>query len=291
MSFVHLHVHSQYSFLDGASSLDRLLGKAKTLSMPALALTDHNRLTGVIKFYEKAKALGIKPIIGAEVTLEGGYHLTLLCKDKKGYSNLCRLLTESHLTCKGKEPAATRDMLARFNDGLIALSGCNKGELPASIAKGKTKTVKETADFYREIYGADFFIELIRYPSRKASSRSYRLARFALEQGIPVVATNNVHYAETEEYRIKELLNAIDQNVPVSRLSGYRTVEQYLKSPEEMRELFKGIPEAIDMTGKIASRCNLKLGIGELHFPGFDVPEGETDYSYLSRIARAGALR
>jgi error-prone DNA polymerase len=291
MSFIHLHVHSQYSFLDGASSLDRLLGKAKALSMPTLALTDHDRLTGAVKFYKKARALGIKPIIGAEVTLEGGYHLTLLCKDKKGYSNLCRLLTEAHLANKGKEPVADREMLSRFRKGLIALSGCNKGELPVSIAKGETETAKEAADFYRETYGADFFIELIRYPSREGLSQSYRLAHFAHEYGIPVVATNNVHYAETEEYRIKELLNAIDQNVPVSLLSGYRTVEQYLKSTEEMTRLFNDIPEAIVMTENIASRCNLELGIGELHFPKFDVPVGEIDYSYLSKIAQAGALR
>jgi error-prone DNA polymerase len=291
MSFVHLHVHSQYSFLDGSSSLDSLLEKAKAFSMPAMALTDHDRLSGAVKFYEKARTLGMKPIIGAEVTIEGGYHLTLLCKDKKGYSNLCRLLTEAHLTRKGKEPAATRDMLARFHKGLIALSGCSKGELPVSIAKGKTEIAREAADFYRETYGADFFIELIRYPSREGTCQSYILARFAREQGIPVVATNNVHYAETEEYRIKELLNSIDKNVPVSQLSGYRTMEQYLKSSEEMRRLFKDIPEAVDITGNIASRCNLELGIGELHFPGFAVPEGETDYSYLSRIARTGALR
>jgi len=112
MNFVHLHVHSHYSFLDGASSLDRLLEKAKELNMSAMALTDHDRLTGAVKFYEKARALGIKPIIGAEVTLEGGYHLTLICKDRKGYSNLCRLLTEAHLNGENKEPAATRNMLA-----------------------------------------------------------------------------------------------------------------------------------------------------------------------------------
>lgn len=291
MNFVHLHVHSHYSFLDGASSLDRLLEKAKELNMSAMALTDHDRLTGAVKFYEKARALGIKPIIGAEVTLEGGYHLTLICKDRKGYSNLCRLLTEAHLNGGNKEPAATRNMLARFHDGLIALSGCSKGELPVSIARGESETAIETADFYRETYGADFFVELIRYPSRETSSQSYRLTRFAREQNVPVVATNNVHYAETEEYRIKELLNAIDCNVPVSRLSGYRTVEQYLKSPKEMIELFKDVPEAVEITEDIVSRCNLELGIDELHFPKFDVSEGETDYGCLSKIARAGALR
>jgi len=291
MSFIHLHVHSQYSLLDGASSLDRLLEKAKALEMPALAITDHNRLTGAIRFYEKALTLGIKPIIGAEIDLEGGYHLTLLCKDKSGYSNLCRLLTEAHLTNRGKQPAATKQMLGKFHDGLIALSGCSRGELSVLIEKGKTELVKAAAYFYREVYGEDFLAELIRHPSREGISGSYRLVSFAKEEGIPIVATNNVHYVEMEEYRIKELLNAIDQNIPVSQSQGCRTVEQYLKSPQEMTKLFRNLPEAIAMTEEIASRCNLELEIGKLHFPKFDIPEGEPDYSYLSKIARAGVMR
>lgn len=291
MSFIHLHVHSQYSFLDGASSLDRLLEKAKTLDMPALAITDHNRLTGALRFYEKAKALGIKPIIGAEIDLEGGYHLTLLCKDRKGYSNLCRLLTEAHLDNRGKRPRATKEMLAKFSAGLVALSGCSKSELPVLIGEGKTELAKQAADFYRDVYGEDFFVELIRYPSRDGMSGSYRLISFAREEGIPLVATNNVHYAEMEEYRVKELLNAIDQNIQVSQLQVHRTVEQYLKSHKEMTVLFRDLPEAISMTEEIASRCNLELETGKLHFPKFDIPKGETEYSYLTKIAQAGALR
>ncbi|MFC2036141.1 DNA polymerase III subunit alpha [Chloroflexota bacterium] len=291
MGFIHLHVHSQYSFLDGASSLNRLLEEAVALDMPALAITDHDRLTGAIKFYEKAKALGIKPIIGAEVTLDGGYHLTLLCKDRKGYSNLCRLLTEAHLNNKARKQAASKDMLAKFHDGLIALSGCNKGELPVLISKGNIEMVKRAADFYNDTYGDDFFIELIRYPSREGMLGNYSLADFAQEWGIPIVATNNVHYSKMREYRIKELLNAIDQNIPVCQLSWYRTVEQYLKSSKEMAQLFGDLPEATAMTEEIASRCNLVLDIGKLHFPRFDVPEGETDHNYLSQIAREGVLR
>jgi error-prone DNA polymerase len=291
MGFVHLHVHSQYSLLDGASSLDRLLEKAKVLGMPALALTDHNRLTGAIKFYEKAKAIGIKPIIGAEIDLEGGYHLTLLCRDMKGYSNLCRLLTEAHLSNRHKQPAATKEMLGKFHDGLIALSGCSRGEIPVLIEKGKAEQAKEAARFYREVFLDDFLVEIVHHPLREGMSGSRRLAGFAGEEEIPVVATNNVHYAEMEEYRVKELLNAIDRNTPVSRLQGCRTVEQYLKSADEMSRLFQDLPEAVAMTEEIASKCNLELELGKLHFPRFDVPEGETEYSYLAKIARAGALR
>ena len=290
MSFIHLHVHSQYSFLDGASSLDRLLEKAKELDMPALALTDHNRLTGAIRFYDKARASGIKPIIGAEIDLEDGYHLTLLCKDRKGYPNLCRLLTEAHLSNHGSQCRTSKEMLHKFSNGLIALSGCSKGELPVLIEKGKPEQAKKAASFYRGVFGKDFFMELIRHPSREGMSGSRRLSNFAREEGIPLVATNNVHYAEMKEYKVKELLNAIDQHIPVSQLKGYRTVEQYLKSSKEMARLFNDLPEAISMTEEIASRCNLELEIGKPRFPRFNIPQGETDYSYLSKLAQKGAL-
>ncbi len=288
MSFVHLHVHSQYSFLDGASSLDKLLDKAVALGMPALALTDHNRLTGAIRFYDKARSLGIKPIIGAEIDLEDGYHLTLLCKDMRGYSNLCRLLTQAHLSNQGRPPGVTKETLGKFGTGLVVLSGCSKGEIPTLIKKGNIEEAKKAACYYREIFDNDFFVELIRYPSREAMRDSYGLANLAGEEGIPTVATNNVHYAEVEEYKVKEMINAIDQNIPVSQLRGYRTVEQYLKSPGEMAGLFKDCPEAMDMTEEIASRCNLELELGKPRFPRFDLPEGESDYSYLSKIALVG---
>jgi len=291
MGFVHLHVHSQYSFLDGASSLDKLLDKAAAFKMSVLSLTDHNRLTGAIRFYDRAKAKGIKPIVGAEIDLEGGHHLTLLCKNAEGYSNLCRLLTQAHLSNQDRKPKATRDVLLNHGSGLIALSGCSKGEIPTLLSRGKRERAREAAYFYREVFGEDFFIELIRYPSRYAMIDSYRLADFAKDEGLPVVATNNVHYSEVKEYRIKELLNAIDKNIPVYELKGSRTVEQYLKSRKEMAKLFRDLPEALDNTEEIASRCNLELDLGKPRFPKFDIPEGESDYSYLSGLASAGASR
>ena len=289
MNFVHLHVHSQYSFLDGASTLDKLLGRAKALGMSTLALTDHNRLTGAIRFYEKARSLGIKPIIGAEVSIEGGYHLTLLCKDMTGYSNLCRLLTEAYLSNKGRDPRVTKDMLREYSGGQISLSGCDKGEIPTLLREGKAELAREAASFYKEVFGDDFFIELTRYPSREIERDSNRLANFAEEEGLPMVCTNDVHYAEMEEYRLKELLNAIDLNKPVYVLKDRRTVEQYLKSKDEMANLFVDLPEAVAMTEEIASRCNLDLELGKPRFPKFDVPEGETDYVYLSKLACEGA--
>jgi error-prone DNA polymerase len=291
MGFIHLHVHSQYSFLDGASSLDELLEKTKLLGMSALAITDHNRLTGAIRFYDKAKAIGIKPIIGAEIDLEGGYHLILLCKDADGYSNLCRLLTQSNLTNRNNSPEASRDALIKYSSGLIALSGCDKGEIPTLLNMNMLDKAKEVASFYKDIFGKNFFLEFIRYPSRYRYSKSYQLASFAKDYNLPVVATNNVHYTEMKQYRIKELLNAIDQNIPVSQLGGYRTVEQYLKSQKEMTKLFSEIPEVIDNTEEIASMCNLELELGKPRFPKFDVPEGETNFSYLYKLVLAGANR
>ncbi|MFC1963143.1 DNA polymerase III subunit alpha [Chloroflexota bacterium] len=289
MGFIHLHVHSHYSFLDGASSLDELVDKAVSFKMSALALTDHNRLTGAIRFYEKAKAEGIKPIIGAEINLRGGHHLTLLCKNSEGYSNLCRLLTQAHLSNQNGKPETSGEMLRDYSAGLIALSGCSKGEIPTLLSKTKRDQAKKAASFYREVFGNDFFIELARFPSRGRFSDGYLLSSFAEEEGLPVVATNNVHYAQLERYRIKELLNAIDQNTPVSQLKCFRTAEQYLKSHKEMMKLFGDLPEAINNTEEIASRCNLELELGKPRFPKFDIPAGKTDYSYIGELAFAGA--
>jgi DNA polymerase III alpha subunit len=229
MGFVHLHVHSQYSFLDGASSIDNLLQKAIALDMPALAITDHNRLTGAIRFYVKAKELGIKPIIGAEIDLEGGYHLTLLCKDAEGYSNLCQLITKAHLSNRNSKPKAIKKMLQEHHEGLIALSGCDKGEIPTLISEGNTKKAHVAASAYRDMFGEDFYIELIRYRSREWNPILHTLSSFASEESIPTVATNNVHYADFDDYKVKELLNAIQKNTPVYNLSGARTSDQYLR--------------------------------------------------------------
>lgn len=285
MGFIHLHVHSQYSFLDGASSLDNLLSTACELKMPAMALTDHNCLTGAVRFYEKAKRSGIKPIIGAEINFDRKSHLTLMCKDREGYSNLCRLLTEAHLSNKGQVPFVSKESLSKFSGGLVVLSGCYKGELPSLVMNGRIEEARIAGRYYCELFGNDFYIELSRYPCREGMSPSYALANFAKGINTPVVATNNVHYCKAGEYKIKELLNAIDRNIPVSQLGGYRTVEQYLKSTKEMERLFRDIPEAIETTEEIASKCNLELNIGKLHFPRYDVPQGETDYSYLSKLA------
>jgi error-prone DNA polymerase len=289
MSFIHLHVHSQYSFLDGASTVDSLLEKTARLEMPALAITDHNRLTGAVRFYDRARKLGIKPIIGAEIDIEGGYHLTLLCKDRKGYANLCRMLTEAHLAHRNGRPAVSKETLHRFHSGLIALSGCSKGEIYTLTARRENDRALEALYFYRSVFDDDFFVEIMRHPSTAGTAVNRKLVDLARQHCIPVVATNNVHYAEIEEYRIKELLNAVDRIVPVAQLTGYRTVEQYLKSPAEMKRLFRDLPDAIKMSLEIASRCNLELELGKPRFPRFAVPSGESSFSYLASLSYSGA--
>jgi len=292
MPFVHLHVHSYYSFLDGAASPAELVERARHFGMPALALTDHNRLTGAIRFYDAARKVGIKPIIGAEVDIEGGFHLTLLCKDLAGYANLCRLLTAMHC---GKRhatgPAATRNLLAAHHGGLIALSGCRRGEIPSLLGKGDRRSAALAAGFYREVFGEDFFVELTRHPAREGTPQCFLLADFARSQDIPAVATNNVHHISMRDYRVRELLKAIGLIVPVAHLPGPRTVEQYFKSPAEMQRLFKDFPGAAAMSLEIASRCNLELELGRPRFPRFDLPAGQDAAGFLRQLALAGTER
>ncbi len=291
MSFVHLHVHSYYSFLDGAVSPAGLVDRAAHFDMPALALTDHNRLTGAVKFYDCARRAGIKPIIGAEIEVEEGYHLTLLCRDMTGYSNLCRLLTSMHCDKKGNRPAATRSLLAERSEGLIALSGCSRGEIPSLLRKREIRLAEAAVSYYREVYGDNFFIELFRYPSRYGTPLCCALYQFARDRCLPFVATNNIHYAGMRDYRLHELLRAIDLLTPVAQLPGPRTVEQYFKSPSEMERLFKDFPGATAMSLEIAARCNLELKLGIPRIPEFNLPTGKKASALLRRLAVEGTER
>ncbi|MFB5085357.1 PHP domain-containing protein, partial [Symbiobacterium thermophilum] len=309
MSFVHLHVHSPFSFLDGASRLDDLIAEAALHGMPALALTDHNNVSGAVRFQRKAQEAGIQPIQGAELTLEGGYHLTLLATGPKGYANLNRLITAAHL---GQEPRATPgamfalapghdrlqpacplSALSHDTDGLIALSGCRRGEIPSLILRGRLAEAEAAARRYAAWFPGRFYLELHdeRLPGEQALNRALRDLGEAL--GLPLVVTSNVHHRTREEFFVHDLLTCvrtltrIDQPHPERPLNDQR----YLKPPEVMIERFREFPEAVKNTLAIAERCRPVLDLDARLHPEFQTPDGSHPAAYLTHLVYDGAAR
>lgn len=296
MKFVHLHVHSHYSLLDGLSKIDELIDRAKELNMDTLALTDHGNLYGAVEFYKKAIAKNIKPIIGAELYLAHGsrfskdpkvdyirYHLTLLVKNKTGYQNLTRLITKSHLEGFYYRPRIDRELLTEHHEGLICLSGCFFGEIPRLIQLGRLEKAKEAAIFYRELFGEDFYIELQPH----APELHDVLKSIAKELKIPLVATQDSHYLRKEDAPIHKILLAIQTNnrfETQERLSA-PDLDLSLKSAEEMTESFRDNLEAIENTGRIAEACNFEFELGRLRLPKYELPNGESGSSYLKKLA------
>jgi len=291
MSYVELHCHSNFSLLDGASHPEELVTRARELDMPALALTDHDGLYGAIRFYKESKNTGIKPIIGAELTVDRRYHLTLLASDNHGYSNLCRLITRSQLRHRKGEPSIERAALPAHSQGLICLSGCRKSEIASLIIEGKENQAEIVAQQMREIFGERFFIELQNNLCPGDSHLIYRLVRLAQKLGIRFVATNNVHYAKKERHRLHDVLVCIKNGVALGKSGHLRhpNAEFYLKPATEMRELFADFPEAITNSLYIADRCNVDLDFVSYRFPDFPVPDGETTDSYLAKLCREKA--
>ncbi len=323
MSFVHLHVHSPFSFLDGASRLDALIEEAALQGMPALALTDHNNVSGAVRFQRKCLEAGILPIQGAEVTLQGGYHLTLLATGPKGYANLCRIITAAHLgydpvsaapapagapgptggpgvlytLAPGHDrlqPAAPLEALSHDTDGLIALSGCRRGEIPSLILRGRLQEAEEAARRYAAWFPGRFYLEV--QDSRLPGERSLHTALRDLGErlGLPLVATANVHYRTREEFFVHDLLTCVrtltklDQPHPERRLND----ENYFKTATEMAERFHHLPEAVGNTLRIAEQCAPSLDLEARLFPAFpDVPDGMTAAAYLRELTFRGAGR
>ncbi|MDO8589423.1 MAG: DNA polymerase III subunit alpha [Armatimonadota bacterium] len=291
---VHLHVHSNFSFLDGASSVQALVDRAKAVGCEALAITDHNGLYGAVRFYEYARKTGIKPIIGAEMTVEGGHHLVLLAKDLRGYSNLCKIITRAHLSHEKGLAEASLDVLNRHSSNLFCLSGCWRGEVPALLVQGKPDAARAAVERYAEIFGREsFFVELQNHLLPGSGLLNQQLARLAGELGLRTVATNNVHYAEKQDFKVHDILTCVRTLTRLDEHSEERkqNAEYYLKSPKAMAALFKSYPKAIAATKWIAERCNLDLGLGSYRFPDFPVPEGETAYSYLCKLCFEGLER
>ena len=278
-AYIELHCHTNLSFLDGASHPGDVLARAADIGMPALAVTDHDGLYGAITFYKEAKRLGIKPVIGAEVTLEGGHHLTLLARDNRGYSNLCRLITHAQLAhSKGKavlDPAT----LAGHSSGLFCLSGCKKGEIASLLMKRKGQEALDAAQRYIRIFGRDgFFIELQNNLCPEDMRVCRSLVEIADGLGLEYVATNNVHYARPEDHRLQDVLVCIKNRTTLDESRHLRrpNSEFYLKPAEDMSRLFREYPRALENSVRIAGECNVDMDFSGYRFPEFPLPPGET---------------
>ena len=304
MSFVHLHVHSEYSLLDGACRINQMMDRVKELGQTAIALTDHGVMYGCVDFYKAAKAAGIKPIIGCEVYVarrrmedklygvdDESYHLVLLCKDRTGYENLCKLVSEAFVNGFYKRPRVDLDLLKQYHEGLIALSACLSGAVAKHLIEEDYPAAKECALNLAEIFGADhFYLELQDHGIDKQMHVNQGIMRIARETGIPLVVTNDAHYLRREDAKMQDVLLCIQTGKTVEDPNRWRfeTEEFYLKSEEELRKLFPNCDEAFENTAKIAERCNLDFVFNQYHLPSFPVPEGYTSESYFREICSKG---
>ncbi len=302
-NFVHLHVHSEFSLLDGLGKLDQLILRTKELGMDTLAITDHGAMYGSFKFYLKAKAAGIKPIIGVETYVarrsrldkEGKidtdpYHLLLLAENETGYKNLLKLVTSAHLDGFYYKPRIDWELLKEHHEGIICLSACLAGQIPQLLMQDKIKEAEEVATKYAELFGPDhYYIELQKHPNIPLiEETNVKLVALARKLGLPLVATNDVHYVREDDAEAQEILlcvqtqkTILDKNRPLSMKD---SPDFYLRSPGEMSELFAQYPEAIENTVKIADMCDLTLSVGKWILPKFPLPEGTEPSDFLRKL-------
>ncbi len=304
MGFVHLHTHTEYSFLDGACRIDKLLDRAKELNMNALAITDHGNMCGVIDFYKAAVARGIKPLIGCEVYVaakemrqknhENGnttHHLVLIAKNMTGYRNLIKISSKGFVDGFYYKPRVDFAVLKEHAEGLICLSACLAGEIPQAIVRDDEKRAKELIAQYADLYGKEnFFLELQNHGIAEQKKVNRFLVSYAKEVGIGLVATNDVHYIEKKDAKFQDLLMCIQTNRKVAEKDrmAFETDEFYLKSEEEMRTLFGQVPEALENTQKIADMCDLTFEFGVLKLPKFKVPNDGDSFEYLKFLCYEG---
>jgi DNA polymerase III subunit alpha len=304
--FVHLHLHTEYSLLDGACRLDRLMERARALKFPAMAVTDHGVLYGAIDFYKMAQDHGIKPIIGCEVyvapgsrlekkTSSGGrdvyHHLGLLAKDETGYKNLIKLVTDAHLQGYYYKPRIDKETLAAHKEGLVALSGCLASEIPDLILKDQVDKARDAVDWFKQTLGADnFFLELQNHGIAEQAKVNKHLIPWAKEFGLKLVATNDVHYVEKGHSHAHDCLICIGTQTQLAdtKRMKYEPEQFYLRSAEEMKARFAEVPEAVKNTLEVADRCNLDIQFGKLHFPVFQPPEHFTREGYLRKLLAEG---
>ncbi len=286
--YAELHAHSNFSFLEGASHVEELVLRARELGYESLALTDHDGLHGAMEFARCARAWGVRLITGAEVTLSNGHHLTLLCETQRGYANLCRLLTHAHLDHERGRPCVEPEVLARHTEGLIALSGCRRGEVPSLVAQERYREAEEAARRHARLFGpGNLFVELQNNLVYGDARRNRALADLAEHMKLGVVATGNVHYHTPERHRLQDVLVAIKNRMTLDASHRLRreNSEYYLKPPAEMADLFGDYQEAVANTLRIAERCQFDLTRDlDYRFPDHPVPGGETPDSYLRKL-------
>ena len=305
MSFTHLHVHTEFSLLDGSSKIKEITKRAKELGMDSLAITDHGVMYGAIDFYRAALANGIKPIIGCEVYVAPGsrfdkeanagedryYHLILLAENNKGYANLCKIVSKGFVDGFYYKPRVDYEVLREFHEGIICLSACLAGEVQRFLARGDYQAGKEAALRYLDIFGKDnYFLELQDHGILEQKTVNQQLLRLSDELGVDLVCTNDVHYTYADDVEAHDILLCIQTGKKKSdedRMR-YEGGQYYLKSPEEMADLFKYAPQALENTEKIAKRCNVTFEFGVTKIPSFPVPKGYTSWTYLKELCENG---
>ncbi len=303
MSFTHLHVHSEYSLLDGACRIEPMLDKIKSMGQSACAVTDHGVMYGALDFYNAAKSRGIKPIIGCEVYLAPGsrfsrihavdnkrFHLILLCKNETGYKNLIKIVSESWVSGFYIKPRADRELLEKYHEGLVCLSGCLFGEISQLLLNGEYDEAEKTAVWFKSVFGDDFYIEIQNHGLKDQLTINGLLVNLSKITGIPLVATNDAHYVDKDDSIIQKILVCLATNHILGEKTGidFETDEFYLKSEEEMLDSFSFYPEAVLNTQLVADKCNFDFEFGNTKLPHFDVPDGTDHIEYFNSLCRAG---
>lgn len=305
MAFTHLHVHTEYSLLDGSCKIKELVSRAKELGMDSMAITDHGVMYGVIDFYRAAREAGIKPIIGCEVYVTSGsrfdretaggedryYHLVLLAENNQGYQNLMKIVSKGFVDGFYYKPRVDYEILKEYSEGIIALSACLAGEVQRHVSRGLYEKGMEAALRYQDIFGkGNFFLELQDHGIPAQSTVNQSLLRMSHETGIELVATNDIHYTYAEDATPHDILLCIQTGKKVAdeNRMRYEGGQYYCKTEEEMRKLFSYAEEAIDNTHRIAERCNVEIEFGVTKLPKYDVPEGYDSWSYLNKLCLDG---
>ena len=308
MNFTHLHVHTEYSLLDGSNKIEEYVSRVKELGMDSAAITDHGAMYGCIDFYKAAKEAGIRPILGCEVYVAPGsrfdkeaghqedryYHLVLLAENNQGYSNLMKVVSRGFVEGFYYKPRVDMELLEKYHEGLIALSACLAGEIPRYLTKGMYEEAKAAALRHQEIFGkGNYFLELQDHGIPEQQLVNQQLMRLHQETGIELVATNDAHYTYAQDAAAHDILLCIQtaKKLDDEDRMRYEGGQYYVKSPEEMAELFPYAPEALENTHKIAMRCNVDIEFGVTKLPKYDVPQGYTSWEYLNKLCQEGLER